>query len=239
MFFPLRGNIYRRLGVVFSFLRFFPCWSGCSCVPSSKADFTSRNRGEQTLHYGGFEIGRIWWRPKKYPKMMVQVQPGSLGKTLVGQKKHRGFWHAQSMLFGAIYGFQGAVKTTQNTVVFRSSNLGHTQIISNPSSDWSHFSLFWLIDVDCLDCPPCVGHFLMITFAHWGGVKMCANRPPEGQAWNGARGRGWHCQPFEAERSISWEFQSSSSFTSLGVERWPQDFVAQGRPSTLFRTALA
>jgi hypothetical protein len=69
----------------------------------------------------------------------------------------------------------------------------------------------------------------MITFAHWGGVKMCANRPPEGQAWNGGRGRGWHCQPLRL------------SGRYLGNSRAPQVSPAlelKGGRKTLLRKAV-
>ena len=141
MFFPfIKGeHVSETRRCFFAFFIFFPCWSGCSCVPSSKADFTSRNRGEETLH-GGFEIGRIWWRPKNIPKWWSSPTR-IFGKTLVGQRSP---WLLTRTINAEERSTASKVRWKPlNTIVFIQILQFGTH--SNPSSDWSHFSLFWLI----------------------------------------------------------------------------------------------
>ena len=229
MFFPfIKGeHVSETRRCFFAFFIFFPCWSGCSCVPSSKADFTSRNRGEETLH-GGFEIGRIWWRPKNIPKWWSSPTR-IFGKTLVGQRSTVAF-DTHNQCRGAIYGFQGAVKTFKHHCFHSDPPIWDTL-----KSVFRLKQLFTFL-IDCLDCPPCVGHFLMITFAHWGGVKMCANRTP-GLKWGVGEGVGiaslwgWAADILGISRA-------PQVSPALELKGGPQDFVAQGRPITRFRTAL-
>ena len=177
----LRGNIYRRLGVVFSFLRFFPMLIRVFLCPFIQGRLHQQEPGRGNA-------SRWLWNSEfdDAPKISQndgQVQPGSLVKHWWG-RDHRGFWHAQSM------------QRSDLRLPRCSSNLAHTQIRLLIEATF-HFSggLPWLPWL-----PTLCGPLLDDNLCTLRGCENVRQQTPGGAGLKWGWGKGLALPAFEAER---------------------------------------